>query len=143
MSYYKFYPLTAVGLTVSITPAQISVIDIPPSNTFNLTCTATSASTSAATKVFTWSKQALGSGSSTELIHNGGSVIIATSGDTSTLTASETQSGGYVYNCSARIGDAEPSSDTATVNVRGITCIYLRSCSTIPYFLRHNVGIGL
>jgi hypothetical protein len=70
-------------------------------------------------KVFTWYKQALGSGSSTELIHNGVSVIIATSGDTSTLTASETQSGGYVYNCSARIGDGAASSDTATVNVQG------------------------
>jgi hypothetical protein len=70
-------------------------------------------------KVFTWYKQALGSGSSTELIHNGFSVIIATSGDTSTLTASETQSGGYMYNCSAHIGDGDPSSDTAIVNVRG------------------------
>lgn len=111
------FTFTAVGLTVSISPAQISVIDVPPSNSFTLTCTATSASSS--TKVFTWSKQALGSGSSTELIHNGGSVIIATSGDISTLTTSETQSGGYVYNCSARVGDGVASSDTATVNVQG------------------------
>ena len=112
----------AVGLTVSITPAQISVIDVPPSNSFTLTCTATSASSSTATKVFTWYKQTLGSGTFTELIHNGGSVIIATSGDTSTLTASETQSGGYIYNCSARVGDTDPSSDTAIVNVLGISC---------------------
>ena len=116
---YSMPPFTAVGLTVSVTPAQISVIDVPPSNSFTLTCTATSASSSTAAKVFTWYKQALGSGLSTELIHNGGSVVIATSGDTSTLTASETQSGGYVYNCSARIGDGDPSSDTAIVNVLG------------------------
>ena len=110
---------------MSIIPAQISVIDVPPSNSFTLTCTATSASNSMATKVFTWYKQALGSGSSMELIHNGGSVIIATSVDNSTLTASETQSGGYVYNCSARIGDGDPSSDTAVVNVLGRTYYYL------------------
>ena len=115
-------PFTAIGLTVSITPAQISVIDVPPSNSFNLTCTATSASSSTATKVFTWYKQPLGSGLFTELIHDGSSVIIATFGDTSTLTASETQSGGYIYNCSARVGDTEPSSDTAIVNVLGISC---------------------
>ena len=114
---YSMPSFTAVGLTVSVTPAQISVIDVPPSNSFTLTCTVTSTST--AVKVFTWYKQALGSGLSTELTHNGGSVVIATSGDTSTLTASETQSGGYVYNCSARIGDGDPSSDTAIVNVLG------------------------
>ena len=117
--------LTAVELTVSVTPVQISVIDVPPLNNFSLTCMATSVFTSTATKVFTWSKQALGIQSSTDLIHNGGSVIIATSGDTSTLTASEIQSGGYIYNCSARIGDAEPSSDTATVNVQGSYNVYL------------------
>ena len=107
----------AVGLSVSITPAQISVIDVPPSNSFTLTCTVTSTST--AVKVFTWYKQALGSGLPTELIHNGGSVIIATSGETSTLTASEVRSGGYVYNCSARVGDGAASSDTAIVNIQG------------------------
>ena len=122
---------TAVGLTVSVTPAQISVIDVPPSNSFTLTCTVTSASSSTAVKVFSWYKQALGSGLSTELIHNGGSVVIATSGDTSTLTASETQSGGYVYNCSARIGDGDPSSDTAIVNVLGRVVKYNYSGGTI------------
>ena len=94
---YNIMLYAAVGLSVSVTPAQISVIDVPPSNSFTLTCTATSTPNSTATnsKVFTWSKQALGDRSSTELIHNRGSVIIATSRDTSTLTASETRSGGY------------------------------------------------
>ena len=104
---------------MSITPAQIRVIDVPPWNSFTLTCTATSNANSPATKVFTWSKQTIGSESFTEVVHNGGSVVIATSGDTSTLTTSETQSGGYVYNCTAQIGDAEPSSATAVVNVIG------------------------
>ena len=117
---------------MSIAPAQISVIDVPPSNSFTLTCTATSGSSSTAAKVFTWSKQALGSGTSTELVHNGGSVIIATSGDTSTLTASESQSGGYVYNCSARVGDSDPSSDTAIVNVLGrVYTAIVELCSSL------------
>ena len=47
-------------------------------------------------------------------------MVIVTSGDTSTLTTLETQSGGYVYNCSATVGGGEPTSATATVNVRGI-----------------------
>ena len=133
---YSLPFLTAIGLTVSVIPAQISVIDVPPSNSFTLTCTATSASSSTVVKVFSWYKQALGSGLSTELIHNGGSIVIATSGDTSTLTASETQSGGYVYNCSARIGDGDPSSDTAIVNVLGrasINHITIILCSNL-YF---------
>ena len=104
---------------MTVVPAQITVIDVPPSNNFTLTCTATSASVTAATKVFTWSKQALGSTSSMELIHNSESVVIITSGDVSTLTTSETQSGGYVYTCSGRVGDGDASTDTATVNVRG------------------------
>ena len=116
-NYFKY---AVVGLFVSVTPSQISVIDVPLSNSFTLTCTATSASSSTAMKVFSWSKQALGSGLSTELLHNGGSIIIVTSGDTSRLTASETQSGEYVYNCSARVGDGDASSDTTTVNVRGM-----------------------
>ena len=117
------FVFTAISVSVSVVPAQITVIDIPPSNNFTLTCTAISASDTAATEVFTWSKQALGSTSSTELIHNGGSVVIITSGNVSTLTTSETQSGGYVYTCSGRIGDGDASTDTATVNVRGVDCV--------------------
>ena len=114
------FVFAAIRVSVSVVPPQITVIDVPPSNNFTLTCTATSASATAATIVFTWSKQALGSTSSRELIHNDESVVIVTSGDLSTLTASETQSGGYVYTCSGRIGDGDASVDTATVNVRGI-----------------------
>ena len=115
----EFLSLIAIGVTVSVTPAQLTVINAPPSNSFTLTCTATSATNTSAEIVFAWSKQVLGSSSSTQLTDNGGSVVIVTSGNTSTLTTSETQSGGYVYNCSARIGDAEASSDTAIVSVRG------------------------
>ena len=104
---------------MSVTPDQITVIDVPPSNSFTLTCAATAASNTSATIVFTWLKRTLGSDSSTNIIHNGHSVVIVTSGDTSTLTISESHSGGYVYNCSARIGDGEASSDTALVNVGG------------------------
>ena len=119
MTYHSFLLLTAPRLNVSITPAQIRVIDVPPRNSFILTCTATSPSSSAGTKVFTWSKRTISSESFTEVIHNGRSVVVATSGDTSTLTTSETQSGGYVYNCTSQIGDAEPSSAIAVVNVIG------------------------
>ena len=119
------FVFTAIRVSVSVVPTQITVIDIPPSNKFTLTCTAISASDTAANKVilFTWSKQALGSTSSMELIHNGRSVVIVTSGNVSTLTTSETQSGGYTYTCSGRIGDGDSSTDTATVNVRGMHCV--------------------
>ena len=123
MITFTLLVFTAISVSVSVVPAQITVIDVPPSNNFTLTCTATSASDTVATKVFTWSKQALGSTSSRELVHNGGSVVIITSGDVSTLTTSETQSGGYVYTCSGRIGDGDSSTDTATVNVRGMDCV--------------------
>ena len=104
---------------MSVTPDQITVIDVPPSNSFTLTCAATAASNTSAMMVFTWVKRSLGSESATQLIHNGESVSIVLSDDSSTLTTSETQSGGYIYNCSVRIGDAEASSDTAIVSVRG------------------------
>ena len=116
---HNFLPHVAIGVTVSVTPSQITVIDAPPSNSFTLTCTAMSATNTSVEKVFSWSKKVLGSSSYTQLTDNGGSIVIVTSGDSSTLTTSETQSGGYVYNCSARIGDAEASSDTAIVSVRG------------------------
>lgn len=102
-----------------VSPAQTVVIDVPPSNSFTLTCTAVSVSNTSAETLFSWSKRALGSTSYTPLVHNGGSVNIVSSDDSSVLTASETQSGGYEYNCSARIGDAESSSDTAIVSVQG------------------------
>ena len=105
---------------MSVTPDQVSVIDVPPSNSFTLVCSGHASSNKT---VFTWSKQVLGSGSSTELIHNGRSVIITTSGNSSSLTISETQSGGYVYTCSARIGDGQASSDTAFVSVQGEACL--------------------
>ena len=111
--------MTAIVVSVSVTPDQITVIDVPPSNSLTLTCAATAASNTSAMMVFTWSKQILGSESSTNVIHNGHSVVIVTSGDTSTLTTSETQSGGYVYNCSVRIGDGEASTDSAFVSVGG------------------------
>ena len=120
MITFTLFVFTALGVSVSVVPAQITVIDVPPLNNFTLTCTATSTSASPATKVFIWSKQALGSMSSEKLIHNGGLVVIVTSGDVSTLTTSETQSGGYVYTCSGRVGDGDASTDAATVNVRGI-----------------------
>ena len=119
---FAIFPLMFIApmLIVSITPTQITVIDAPLHNNFSLTCTATSSgSSTSATKAFTWSKGALGSSSSTPLTHNGGSVVIVTSGDTSTLSTSETQSGGYVYTCSASVGGGAASSATAHINVRG------------------------
>ena len=126
MITFTLLVFAAVSVSVSVDPAQITVIDVPPSNNFTLTCTAISASDSAATKVFTWSKkQALSSTSPRELIHNGGSIFIITSSDVSTLMTSETQSGGYTYTCSGRVGDGDASTDTATVNVRGINLTVL------------------
>ena len=61
--------------------------------------------------------------SSMELVHDGRLVVIITFGNVSTLTTSETQSGGYVYTCSGRIGDGDASTDTAIVNVRGMDCV--------------------
>lgn len=104
---------------MSVTPTQITVIDVPPSNDFTLSCTATSASSTEAALLFTWSKRALGSSSSTQLVHNSDSIIIVTSGSRSALTTRETQSGGYEYVCSASVADSEASSDTAIVSVRG------------------------
>ena len=118
--YYSEFPLTVVTISVTVTPSQISVIDVPPHNSINLNCMATTPTTTSAMISFTWSKSALGSPSSTVLIHDGASVIIVTSGNTSALSTSESQSGGYVYNCSAAVGDSEPTFDTATVNVRGV-----------------------
>ena len=116
---YEFSIMTAIGVSVSVTPDQITVIDVPPSNSFTLTCAATAASNTSAMMVFTWSKRTLGTESSANVIHNGHSVVIITSGDTSTLTTSETQSGGYVYSCNAMVGDGEASSDNAFVSVGG------------------------
>ena len=60
-----------------------------------------------------------------ELLHNGGSINITDSDLTSQtssseLRASETQSGGYMYNCSVRIRGGQPFSAVASVNVRGM-----------------------
>ena len=136
LTWHSLPLLTEIRPLVSITPAEITVIDVPPSNRFTLTCTAILPSNSAATKVFTWSRRALGSGSSTEIIHNGGSVVIATSGDTSTLTTSETQSGGYVYNCSVQIGDSEPASARADVNVQGVVYVVTHCTCLFDFFSR-------
>ena len=127
LMYYFEFPLVVVTISVTVTPSQISVIDAPPHNSINLNCMATTPTTTSAMISFTWSKSALGSSSSTVLTHDGASVVIVTSGNTSALSTSESQSGGYVYNCSAAVGDSEPAFDTATVNVRGLHACCLQS----------------
>ena len=135
---------TAAPISVSVTPPTTTVLDIQPNNRFSLTCIA-STDFATAQKIFSWTKRVSGSLSSTPLTHNGGSVIITTTGQTSlisnsTLSTLETRAGTYVYTCSVSIGSSTAVTSDSTVTVRG-TCI--TCCSIIEKFNHGYMFIDL
>ena len=95
-------------MLLSLTSNTTRLPNVPPYNTFSLTCTATVPEGVVSPKTFTWQRRiGPGSGSAFQMVSNSDSTVIEPDipDSQSVLTVTEEVNGVYVYRCLVRLAD--------------------------------------
>ena len=114
---YMLYP-TAPNVALSLTSNTTRLPNIPPYNTFSLTCTATAPEGVVSQRTFTWwRRNAVTNSNLTEVLSNNKFNIINSTSDqpvsTSVLTVTETTAGEWYYHCNVTLEELTNVTDEA------------------------------
>lgn len=111
---------TALGVSVQVQPSMITVLDVPPYNTFAIACTATFPASINTNKQFTWRQGSSGSSSvvMTDSGYNITSLDLNNQTSTSILMVDAMQSGSFYYTCEVTVQSTQTSA-TSFVTVNG------------------------
>ena len=94
---------------LSLTSNTTRLLNVPPYNTFSITCTATAPEGVVSPKTFTWQRRRTGPGSGNpfRMVSNSESTVIEpdTPDSQSVLTVTEEVDGVYVYRCLVRLAE--------------------------------------
>ena len=123
--------MTVIPLEVELesVPSPVNILDAEGFNSAILTCTATATLPTGvqSTKIFEWTKAAVGSAPD-PVTHNGDSVIITNSEIASTVSTSvlmirESTAGTFVYTCRVTVVTVSEE-DSLSITVRGNNSYY-------------------
>ena len=114
----------ALGVSVQVQPSMITVLDVPPYNTFSIACTATFPANTTTNKQFVWRQ---GSSGTSSVLTTGPGVNVTnldltSQTSTSILSVSATLSGSFYYTCEVTVQSTQTSA-TSFVTVNGETII--------------------